>query len=167
MPAARGVKTDFMARKKSNPNTALFKRLGLRETNPGVFCGQWSGGGKTIPSVSPIDGKVLAKVRQASAAEYEQATLAANKAFKSWRNLPAPKRGEIIRKLGNALRAAKSDLGRLVSLETGKILAEGEETAIRELYGWAQKGPSAARVDRVDTRWRSYTGDFADFRIVD
>ena len=43
----------------------------------------------------------------------------------------------------------------------------GEEVAIRELYGWAQKGPSAARVDRVDTRWRSFTGEFAEFRIVD
>jgi acylphosphatase len=48
-----------------------------------------------------------------------------------------------------------------------EILAEGEEQAIRELYGWAQKGPSAARVDRVETRWRSYSGEFADFRIVD
>jgi acylphosphatase len=48
-----------------------------------------------------------------------------------------------------------------------EILAEGEEEAIRELYGWAQKGPGAARVDRVDTRWRSFTGDFPDFRIVD
>jgi len=50
---------------------------------------------------------------------------------------------------------------------SGEILAEGEEDAIRELYGWAQKGPSAARVDRVDTRWRSFTGDYPDFRIVD
>jgi acylphosphatase len=48
-----------------------------------------------------------------------------------------------------------------------EILAEGEEVAIRELYGWAQKGPSAARVDRVDTRWRGFTGDYAEFRIVD
>ena len=48
-----------------------------------------------------------------------------------------------------------------------EILAEGEETSIRELHGWAQKGPTAARVDRVDTRWRSYTGDYPDFRIVD
>ena len=48
-----------------------------------------------------------------------------------------------------------------------EILAEGEETSIRELHGWAQKGPTAARVDRVDTRWRSFTGDFPDFRIVD
>lgn len=48
-----------------------------------------------------------------------------------------------------------------------EIVAEGEETSIRELYGWAQKGPSMARVDRVDTRWRSFSGDFADFRIVE
>lgn len=48
-----------------------------------------------------------------------------------------------------------------------EILAEGEEVAIRELFGWAQKGPSAARVDHVDTRWRSFTGQFSDFRIVD
>ncbi len=48
-----------------------------------------------------------------------------------------------------------------------EILAEGEEVAIRELYGWAQKGPSAARVDRVDTRWRGFTGEYAEFRIVD
>ena len=48
-----------------------------------------------------------------------------------------------------------------------EILAEGEETAIRELYGWAQKGPSAARVERVDTRWRGFSGDYPDFRIID
>jgi len=48
-----------------------------------------------------------------------------------------------------------------------EILAEGEEVAIRELYGWAQKGPSAARVDRVDTRWRSFAGEYAEFRIVE
>lgn len=48
-----------------------------------------------------------------------------------------------------------------------EILTEGEEVSIRELYGWAQKGPSAARVDRVETRWRSFTGQFPDFRIVD
>ena len=48
-----------------------------------------------------------------------------------------------------------------------EIVAEGEEISIRELYGWAQKGPSAARVDRVETRWRSYTGEFPDFRIMD
>jgi len=48
-----------------------------------------------------------------------------------------------------------------------EIVAEGEETSVRELHGWAQKGPSAARVDRVETRWRSYTGEHSEFRIVD
>lgn len=48
-----------------------------------------------------------------------------------------------------------------------EIVVEGEEVQIRELHGWAQKGPSAARVERVDTRWRSYTGEYPDFRILD
>ncbi len=48
-----------------------------------------------------------------------------------------------------------------------EIVAEGEESSIRELHGWAQKGPSVARVDRVDTRWRSSSGEFSDFRLVD
>ena len=115
-----------MADKKSNSTAALFRRLGLRENNPGVFHGAWSGGGKTLRSVSPINGKSLAKVRLATAAEYDQTIRAAQKAFAGWRILPAPRRGEIVRQLGNALRAAKKDLGRLVTLETGKILAEGE-----------------------------------------
>jgi L-aminoadipate-semialdehyde dehydrogenase len=62
----------------------------------------------------------------AGAADYEHAVARAGRAFAAWQNLPAPKRGEIVRQLGNALRAAKPDLGRLVTLETGKILAEGE-----------------------------------------
>ncbi len=48
-----------------------------------------------------------------------------------------------------------------------ELVAEGEETGIKDLIGWAQHGPSAARVERVDVRWRSYVGDFFDFRIVD
>lgn len=48
-----------------------------------------------------------------------------------------------------------------------EILAEGEEEGLKELIAWAQRGPSAARVERVDARWRSYVGDFPDFRIVD
>ncbi len=48
-----------------------------------------------------------------------------------------------------------------------EIVAEGEETSIRELHGWAQKGPGVARVDRVDTRWRSFSGDYFDFRIIE
>ena len=105
---------------------ALFKRLGLAKTNAGVFCGEWLGGGKILRSISPIDGKVLASVRQATPAEYDQAVRRASEAFAKWRDIPAPKRGEIIRQLGNALRVAKRDLGMLVTLEAGKIPAEGE-----------------------------------------
>ena len=109
-----------------NSITALLRKLGLKETNLGVFDGTWSGGGKIIDSVSPVDGKLLGRVRQASADEYERAMQRALSAFQKWQAVPAPKRGELIRQLGNALRAAKSDLGRLVSLEAGKIPAEGE-----------------------------------------
>jgi aldehyde dehydrogenase (NAD+) len=115
-----------MAKKKPNSTAALFKRLGLRENNYGVFHGVWSGGGKVLRSVSPVDGTLLATVRLATATEYDQTIRAAERAFANWRILPAPRRGEIIRQLGNALRVAKKDLGRMVSLEAGKILAEGE-----------------------------------------
>jgi aldehyde dehydrogenase (NAD+) len=105
---------------------ALLKKLGLKTTNPGVFCGEWIGGGSILKSVSPIDGQVLATVRQAAPAQYEQAVCRASAAFQQWRDVPAPRRGDVIRQLGNALRATKRDLGRLVTLETGKIPAEGE-----------------------------------------
>jgi aldehyde dehydrogenase (NAD+) len=105
---------------------ALLTKLGLRADNPGVFCGEWLGSGKSLPSLSPIDGRVLATVRTATEAEYERTARRAQEAFKQWQLVPAPKRGEIIRQLGNALREAKRDLGRLVTLEAGKILAEGE-----------------------------------------
>ncbi len=105
---------------------ALLRKLGLKPINPGVFCGEWLGGGRMVKSVSPIDGKVLASVRQAAPAQYEQAVQRAVEAFGKWRSVPAPGRGEIIRQLGNSLRATKSDLGKLVTLETGKIAAEGE-----------------------------------------
>jgi len=104
----------------------LLKKLGLKETNPGAFCGEWMGSGPELKVNSPIDGKLLANVRTATAADYEKTIRAAEAAFEKWRVIPAPKRGEVIRQFGNALRAAKKDLGKLVTLEMGKILAEGE-----------------------------------------
>ena len=98
----------------------------MQGNSPGVFCGSWIGSGKIVRCNSPINGKTLARVRQATVAEYDLTVRATARAFDIWRNVPAPKRGEIVRQIGNALRKAKSDLGRLVSLETGKILAEGE-----------------------------------------
>jgi aldehyde dehydrogenase (NAD+) len=107
---------------------AVFPLLGLsrKSVNAGVFSGRWSGRGAILTKRSPIDGSVLARVRQASAADYEQAVAAAQKAFVSWRDLPAPRRGEVVRRFGEALRGLKSELGCLVSLEVGKVLAEGE-----------------------------------------
>ncbi|MGA2173854.1 MAG: aldehyde dehydrogenase family protein [Verrucomicrobiota bacterium] len=113
--------------KKTAPSpSAILKKLGLRADNAGVFQGEWFGGGPALKSVSPIDGKLLATVRTATAADYERVVERAQAAFARWQTVPAPKRGEVIRQFGNALRAAKSDLGRLVTLESGKILAEGE-----------------------------------------
>jgi aldehyde dehydrogenase (NAD+) len=110
---------------KHSPS-AVLSSLGINPVNPGVFCGEWIGGGPVLKSVSPIDSKVLARVRTASPEDYERAVSRAVRAFQEWQNLPAPKRGEIIRQLGNALRHAKAGLGKLVTLEAGKIVAEGE-----------------------------------------
>jgi aldehyde dehydrogenase (NAD+) len=110
---------------KDSP-AALFKRLGLRTDNPGVFGGEWFGNGPVQKCFSPIDGKELGRVHTATGADYERAMERTLRAFQTWQTVPAPKRGEVIRQFGNALREAKADLGRLVSLEAGKILAEGQ-----------------------------------------
>ncbi|MEK7781706.1 MAG: aldehyde dehydrogenase family protein, partial [Verrucomicrobiota bacterium] len=104
--------------------TATLKALGLEASNPGVFDGEWSGSGKVLQSFSPNDGKLIGEVRTATVAEYERALERAAAAFKKWQTIPAPQRGEVIRQLGNALRDAKKDLGMLVTLEAGKIIAE-------------------------------------------
>jgi len=105
---------------------SLFKKLGLAQSNAGAFCGEWLGGGKKLDSVSPIDGKVLASIRTATPEDYEHVVQRAQEAFQKWQTVPAPKRGEVIRQLGNALREAKQELGELVTLEAGKIVAEGQ-----------------------------------------
>jgi aldehyde dehydrogenase (NAD+) len=102
------------------------KKLGILDENPGAFAGEWRGGGDIIEKISPIDGKVLARVRSASAEDYEWAVSRAHEAFLKWRTTPGPVRGDTVRRLGNALREFKHDLGQLVTLETGKIIAEGE-----------------------------------------
>lgn len=112
--------------KSKSANAALFARLGLDHTNAGAFAGEWFGNGPLLNSISPIDGQLLARVQTASAGDYEKVASRAAAAFQAWRSVPAPKRGDLVRQFGNALREAKSDLGRLVTLESGKILAEGE-----------------------------------------
>ncbi len=105
---------------------AVLQRLGLAEENDGAFNGEWRGGGAVIEKVSPIDGKLLARVRCASDEDYERIVTRAQEAFQKWRVTPAPVRGETVRQLGNALREAKPDLAQLVTMEMGKIVAEGE-----------------------------------------
>jgi len=102
------------------------EKLGLRNLNSGVFDGQWKAGGEIVEQFSPIDGKPIGRVQLASTEDYERAITKAEAAFQKWRSIPAPVRGETIRRLGNALREAKPALGRLVTTETGKISAEGE-----------------------------------------
>ena len=104
----------------------VLKKLGLEEENAGVFDGAWCGSGEKIDKISPIDGKKIASFRTASAEEYERAIARAHEAFQKWRVTPGPVRGETVRRLGNALREAKTDLATLVTWENGKIIAEGE-----------------------------------------
>lgn len=104
----------------------ILAKLGIEGVNPGGFSGEWVGGGEMLDSYSPIDGSRLASVRQVTPAEYDRIAARAQEAFLTWRTVPAPVRGETVRRLGNAFRDAKADLGRLVTLEMGKITAEGE-----------------------------------------
>jgi L-aminoadipate-semialdehyde dehydrogenase len=103
--------------------------LGLRDINPGSWSGThgWSRqtAGPLIDSINPATGKRLAQVRGATAEDYEQVLGAAVAAAAEWRRVPAPKRGEAVRLMGEELRAYKDALGSLVSLENGKIKAEG------------------------------------------
>ncbi len=105
----------------------ILKQLGIKENNKGVSTGtNWlSSTGETITSHSPVDGKIIAAVTAADKESYEAVIQKAQEAFKEWRNCPAPKRGEVVRQIGEALRAKKEPLGKLVSYEMGKSLQEG------------------------------------------
>jgi aldehyde dehydrogenase (NAD+) len=107
---------------------SVLRTLDLTEDNSGVFFGEWSksASGAKIDKISPIDGKRLASVRTASEDDYQKTITRALEAFEKWRKTPGPVRGDTVRRLGNALRELKHELGQLVTLETGKIVAEGE-----------------------------------------
>jgi len=108
----------------------VLERLGLGAVNAGTWtsAGGWlaDNSAPLVDSVNPATGDVLASVRATTAAQYEQLMAAAHEAALAWRTVPAPKRGEAVRLLGDELRKHKSDLGSLVSLEMGKIKAEGD-----------------------------------------
>jgi len=105
---------------------ALLGQLGIEALNDGAFSGEWHSQGASLESLSPIDGNPLAAVRFANQADYERVIERARAAFMSWRSVPAPKRGEVVRQIGAELRQHKKALGALVTLEMGKIRAEGE-----------------------------------------
>ncbi|WP_350286563.1 aldehyde dehydrogenase family protein [uncultured Croceitalea sp.] len=102
------------------------KQLGLNEINDGTSTGTKSfGSGELISSYSPVDGALIGKVKSTTQAEYETVMDAATSAFKDWRSVPAPQRGEIVRQFGEKLRELKEPLGKLVSYEMGKSYQEG------------------------------------------
>jgi aldehyde dehydrogenase (NAD+) len=108
---------------------SLLEKLGIGDVNAGACVGpdDWitDTAGKMLVSHNPTTGETIAKVVQATAATYERVVSDATTAFHAWRMVPAPKRGDVVRDLGQALREVKEPLGDLVSLEMGKIKAEG------------------------------------------
>lgn len=106
----------------------VLQALNLKEVNDGTSTGQthFGSANAVIKEVySPVDGTLIGKVKYTTHEEYEQVIASAQSAFTTWRKMPAPKRGEIVRQYGNLLREYKEPLGKLVSYEMGKSLQEG------------------------------------------
>ncbi|HEX2252199.1 MAG TPA: aldehyde dehydrogenase family protein [Thermoanaerobaculia bacterium] len=105
---------------------ALLEALGIEDENPGAFAGSWiATTGERLESIDPASGEPIAAVTMASESDYERLAATTVEAFHQWRTWPAPARGEVVRQLGDALRHHKDELGRLVSLEVGKVHSEG------------------------------------------
>ena len=111
----------------SSPDlSSLLAPFGLEGPHSGAFCGEWiETTGPELEVFSPGTGERIGVVRQATAADYDRCVAAAESAFRCWREMPAPQRGEIVRQMGNAMREHKQALGELLTLEMGKILQEG------------------------------------------
>ncbi|KAJ8441128.1 hypothetical protein Cgig2_006957 [Carnegiea gigantea] len=104
----------------------FLKEIDLSPKNQGCYvAGKWQAHGPLISTVNPANNQPIAEVVEGSMEDYEEGMKACAEASKMWMQMPAPKRGEIVRQIGDALRAKLQHLGRLVSLEMGKILAEG------------------------------------------
>ena len=107
-------------------NLDFLRELGIEGNNSGAYAGEWlECTGPILESRSPSTGELIARVQQGTSAEYDQCIQASQDAFRRWRTVPAPHRGEIVRKIGMALREKKEALGKLITLEMGKILQEG------------------------------------------
>jgi aldehyde dehydrogenase (NAD+) len=104
----------------------VLESLGLESENPGAFDGSWiHTHGERVESLNPATGEPLAAVRLANPEDYERVAASSQAAFAEWRTWPAPRRGEVVRQLGEELRQHKEELGLLVTLEVGKVLSEG------------------------------------------
>ena len=104
----------------------LLDELGIGAEVPGAFSGSWTGSGGVITSTCPATEEPLGRVRTASSADYDRVTAGAREEFLRWRTVPAPRRGELVRRIGENLRKKKAPLARLVCEESGKILSEAE-----------------------------------------
>ncbi len=105
----------------------ILKRLDLVGEQSGAGTGAWLAcSGKILESISPVDGRIIGSIRSAESVDYERVMEKALSAFEYWRMVPAPKRGDVVRQIGNAIREKKQDLGSLITLEMGKIEVEGE-----------------------------------------
>jgi aldehyde dehydrogenase (NAD+) len=121
LPLAKVIIMDFSI-------SEILNRLHINDINEAFSTGTARGSSanaSTKEILSPVDGKKIATVKLADADNYNQVVSTAAKAFEKWRTVPAPKRGEIVRQMGEALREKKEDLGKLVSYEMGKSLQEG------------------------------------------
>ncbi len=122
-----GIRKNAKVRAAALEKLGIGPLLGLQPVNQGACTGKWisCAGGQELVSISPANGAPIASVLQADEAAYEKVVAEAAAAFSTWRMMPAPTRGEVVRDLGNELRTVKEPLGKLVSLEMGKILSEG------------------------------------------
>ena len=104
----------------------FLEELGIEDLNLGGYSESWLGSGADLDCITPVDGTLIAKVKQCNSGDYETIMQRSSQIFKKWRMEPAPKRGEVVRNLANAFRKHKTALGKLISWEMGKIQAEGE-----------------------------------------
>jgi len=114
-----------MAARTFRKGLRFCEELGLTASQQGTYARGWLGGGSEIVSIAPGSGEPLGRVLATTPEEYPRVVEAARATFSEWRLLPAPRRGELIRQIAEALRRQKRALGMLVSAETGKILSEG------------------------------------------
>jgi len=149
----------------SNTSAQVLGKLGIPAHNLGGFHGEWLGGGSGQQVISPLDGEPLASVANVTRDEFGQVLARCHGAFASWKLVPAPKRGEVVKELGDELRRNKEALAELVTLEMGKTLREGLgevqemidicDFAVglsRQLYGRTM--PSERRMHRLQEQWQ-------------